>query len=118
MEVILKKSKITNAILKQTQRSTSIDFNVGVTLGWVYFNKTQYMIIYRSDLNNLSMYLLFKHVVSAFHQSSNKWTAEVVFDGNYAPHYYEFNTQEERDLFVTTIKKSMAESIRKGQFFI
>ena len=39
MEVILKKTKITNSILKQTLRSTEIDLKIGEILGWCIYDK-------------------------------------------------------------------------------
>jgi len=45
MEIILKRSKITNSILKQSLRSTEIDLNVGEILGGVYLIKQSILFV-------------------------------------------------------------------------
>lgn len=117
MEVILKKSKITNSILKQTQRSSMIDLNVSESLGWGMYDKAKYMVLYRSDLNSISRYLMFERIDLKFHATTNKYTAEVIC-GRYTPLCYEFTTESERDLFLKSINNRKESAKQKGQFFI
>ena len=122
MEVILKKSKITNSILKQALRSTEIDFKVGEILGWCIYDKMKYIICYRSDIKSLSRFPMFKDLTTEQrHKSINgydNFVVNVSLGGNYTPLTYVSKTKEENESFVELLKKAKHNAEIKGQFFV
>ena len=50
MEILLKKSKITASILKQTVSATFSDMKNSSVLGWCIFNKVKYIVFYNNFL--------------------------------------------------------------------
>ena len=58
MEVLLKKTKITLSILKQTLKSNEFDLIRGEVLGWciAFREREKYIVIYRHDTNELSKF--------------------------------------------------------------
>ena len=122
MEVILKKSKITNSILKQTLRSTEIDLNVGEVLGWCLFGKSKYIVCYRSDVKGLSIFPMFKEIeVEPKYKDSveNKtYLVEVKLVGNYVPLKYTCSDENDKIKFVETLKKAKHNAESRGQFFL
>jgi len=56
MEVLLKKTKITLSILKQALKSNEFDLEMGEVLGWCIAFREKYIVIYRHDTNELSMF--------------------------------------------------------------
>lgn len=126
MEVILKKSKITSSILKQTLRSTEIDLKVGEILGWCLFNKRKYIVCYRRDIKGLSIYPLFKEIefgksFSPDNQSENvvvTWWVKVKLGGIYVPISYTTKDENEKDEFVKLLKTVKHNAESYGQFFL
>ncbi len=119
MEVILKKSKITNSILKQALRSTEIDFKIGEILGWCIYDKMKYIICYRSDIKSLSRYPMFKDLITEErHKESEKYAVKVSFGRNYTPLTYVSKTKEENEDFVQLLKIAKHNAEIKGQFFV
>lgn len=62
MEVILKKSKITASILKQSLISVQSDFKKSICLGWVFYLKTKYMVLYDPETKVTTKYLVIKSI--------------------------------------------------------
>lgn len=127
MEVLLKKTKITNSILKQTLRSTSVDFKKGDILGWCLYGKYgKYIVCYRSDINTLSMYPMFKDIevgesyapTEGYTNTKVGYWIKVKLGGNYIPITYTESTKEAKDDFVDTLKKAKHLAEIKGQFYI
>lgn len=122
MEVILKKTKITNSILKQTLRSTEVDLNLGEILGWCLFGKTKYIVCYRSDVKRLSIFQMFKEikVEEKYKDNINNKTflVEVNLWGNYVPLRYIFSNENDKTNFVETLKKAKHNAEIRGQFFL
>jgi hypothetical protein len=122
MEVILKKTKITNSVLKQTLRSSEIDLKVGEILGWCLFNKLKYIVCYRSDIKGLSIFPMFKEVeVYPNYKDSieNKtFLVEVKLGGNYIPLKYTFSDENNKNNFIETLNKAKNCSEIRGQFFL
>ena len=119
MEVILKKTKITNSILKQALRSTEIDFKVGKVLGWCIYDKMKYIVLYRSDINSLSRFPMFKDLVTQVrHNESLKFSVVVSIGGNYTPLTYVSKTNEENEEFAILLKKVKRLAEVNGQFFV
>lgn len=122
MEVLLKKTKITNSILKQALRSTEIDFKVGEILGWCIYEKLKYIVCYRSDIKSLSRFPMFKDLTTEQrHKSINgydNFAVNVSLGGNYTPLTYVSKTKEENEEFVELLKKVKHSAEVKGQFFV
>jgi hypothetical protein len=122
MEVILKKTKITNSTLKQSLRSTEIDFKVGEILGWCIYEKLKYIVCYRSDIKSLSRFPMFKDLTTEQrHKSINgydNFAVNISLGGNYTPLTYVSKTKEENDEFVELLKKIKHNAEIKGQFFV
>lgn len=122
MEIILKKSKITNSILKQALRSTEIDFKVGEILGWCIYDKMKYIICYRSDIKSLSRFPMFKDLTTEQrHKSINgydNFAVNVSLGGNYTPLTYVSKTKEENEEFAELLKKVKHNAEIRGQFFV
>lgn len=119
MEVILKKTKITNSILKQALRSTGTDFKVGEILGWCIYDKMKFIVCYRYDIKCLSKYPMFKDlIVQESQNESEKYAVKVSFGRNYTPLTYISKTKEESEEFIELLKKVKQDAETKGQFFV
>ena len=122
MEVILKKSKITNSILKQTLRSTEVDLNVGEILGWCLFGKAKYIVCYRSDVKGLSIFPMFKEIEVKPKYKDNienkTFLVEVKLGGNYLPLKYTCSNENDKTKFVETLNKAKHNAEIRGQFFL
>jgi hypothetical protein len=122
MEVILKKTKITNSILKQALRSTEIDLRVGEILGWCIYDKMKYIVCYRSDIKSISRFPMFKDLTTEQrHKAINgfdNFAVNVSLGGNYTPLTYVSKTKEENDSFVSLLKKVKHNAEIRGQFFL
>jgi len=122
MEVILKKTKITNSILKQSLRSTEIDLRVGEILGWCIYDKMKYIVCYRSDIKSISRFPMFKDLTTEQrHKAINgfdNFAVNVSLGGNYTPLTYVSKTKEENDSFVSLLKKVKHNAEIRGQFFL
>ena len=60
MEVMLKKAKITNSILKQTKNSHISDIQKGRVLGFCQFEKFDFIVLHRPDINELSKFPMYR----------------------------------------------------------
>lgn len=126
MEIILKKTKITSSILKQTLRSTEDDLKISDVLGWCIYNKMKYMILYRDDLKSLSKYPIYKEIeVGENRDTSNNYEiikdgfwVKVKLDGNYVPLSYTCSDESEKDSFIETLGRVKNTALIEGQFFI
>ena len=119
MEVILKKTKTTNSILKQALRSTEIDLKVGEILGWCIYDKMKYIICYRSDIKSLSKFPMFKDLITKEERTeSNRFAVNLSLGGNFIPLTYLSETKEENEDFIKLLKKIKHDAEIKGQFFI
>lgn len=118
MEVVLKKTKITASILKQTLRSTSVDLSVGEIIGWCVFgNSGKYIVCYRSDTKGLSIYPMFKEI-QARKLHKDDIEVKVILSGNYLPLLYEFDSENQKDAFIDVLEKAKHAAQVRGQFFI
>lgn len=62
MEILLKKSKITASILKQTVGAFVSDLKDSNVLGWCIFNKCKYIVLYNEKNNRLTKQLYYRDV--------------------------------------------------------
>jgi hypothetical protein len=108
--------------LKQSLRSTKIDFKVGEILGWCIYEKLKYIVCYRSDIKSLSRFPMFKDLTTEQrHKSINgcdNFAVNISLGGNYTPLTYVSKTKEENDEFVELLKKIKHNAEIKGQFFV
>lgn len=126
MEVILKKTKITNSILKQTLRSTEHQLKNGEILGWCLHDKIKYIVCYVSNLQELSIYPMFKEIEFGKSYAPNEgysnvevgYWVKVKLGGNYIPLQYSTKDENEKDKFIKTLEKAKHLAIVRGQFFI
>lgn len=126
MEIVLKKSKITPSILKQTLRSTEIDLNVGEVLGWCLYGKAKYIVCYRSDTKGLSIYPMFKEIeFGKSYAPDDKYSnveigywVKVKLGGNFIPLTYTTKDEKEKNKFIECLNKAKHNAESRGQFFI
>jgi len=126
MEVILKKTKITSSVLKQTLRSTEKDLQSGSILGWCLFGKAKYIVCYRTDLKSLSIFPMFESIeFGETFDNSDRYKnvrtgfwIQIKLGGNYVPLSYTSKDEADRDSFIETLKKAKMYAISNGQFFI
>ena len=123
MEVILKKTKITQAILKQAITSTLIDLNKGEILGWCLYKDYRYLVCYRSDINTLTKYLMIDEVTSTpkFYdgKDTGKHTIKVnFFHKSFIPKEYISDNETARDEAISILKTAKQVAQTRGQFFI
>lgn len=122
MEVLLRKYKITTSILKQTLRSTEVDLNVGEILGWCLYGKAKYIVCYRSDINSLSIFPLFREIsVEPKYNGSEKnksYVVAVKLGGNFIPLEYQFSDEDGKSNFIETLEHAKEKAENKGQFYI
>ena len=121
MELMLKKTKITSSILKQSLRSTGHDFLNGEVLGWCVFNGSKYIVCYRSSSCNVSIFPMFKEAkkTSTPKDGSNmEYRIEVKLGGRYVSLMYYNTNESDADEFIELLNKvkNLAESA--GQFYI
>ena len=118
MEVILKKTKITTSILKQTLRSTAMDLSVGDILGWCVYGKFgKYIVCYRNDTKVVSIYPMFKDIGSV-HVENNAYTVQVKLGGGFLPFKYTCTDENDKNKFIETLKKAKNIAEARGQFFV
>ncbi len=110
MEVILKKSKITNSILKQTI-SPKLDMNLSnyQNLGWCIYNKERYIILYDAENSLLYRLLTFDRI-----DINEEKTRMALCKSRYTPRYLDY-TKELHDLLLDIHDNAIN---TKGQFYI
>jgi len=126
MEVILKKTKITSSVFKQTLRSTETDLNIGEILGWCLYKNSKYIVCYRSDIKGLSYYPLFKEIEFGKSYAPNEqyvnieigYWVKVKLGGNYIPLNYSTKSEDEKNKFIETLTNAKHNAEIKGQFFL
>ena len=122
MEIILKKTKITNSILKQTLRSTEIDLKLGEILGWCVFNGIKFIVCYRSDVHGLSIFPMFYELIPEQRfkgiNGFDNFAVNVKIGNGFKPLVFVFSTHKENEDFISLLNKIKFKSQSKGQFFI
>jgi len=116
---MLRKTKITNSILKQSSRSTENDLTMGEILGWCVYSKYQYIICFYQ--NRVSYFPLFKELIKreAPKDGSNmEWRVEVKLGGNFVSWYYYDNNESDADKFIELLNGVKEKAKSLGQFYI
>lgn len=131
MEVILKKTKITSSILKQTTNATENnlkDANFRV-LGWCRYvvNKHtyKYILLYNENKQELVRYLFFSEIKEVYvndykgrdYYSPEKFNIEVKTP-NFMDKVYTFKTQKERDDFAHDLRVIKNRAEEAGQIYL
>ena len=112
MEIILKKTKITASILKQTLRPNINEFKCFDVIGWCVYDKQKWIVIFKdNDLKKLPL---------GFEVEVDKYnTFKVYFK---VPRYiavgYDFPTSNDAQEFIERLKFIKESAIEIGQFYI
>ena len=118
MEVILKKTKITNSILKQALRSTHTDLSNGKILGWCLFGKFGKKIVcYRDDTHVLSIFPMFKEI-ECIPIENNSFRLKINLEGHNSPLFYFCVDENSKNDLIETLNKAKHIAQIRGQFFI
>ena len=123
MEVVLKKSKITNSIIKQTLIANISDLTNSDVLGWCLVDKKiHYIVLYNSSTNELRKYLMINKIsfdTPYPHQyDTPNYLLTINFGVNYIEHNYKFDTLKEVEDFKSTLERIKTEALTKGQFYL
>src|ERR1035437_6494922 len=103
MEVILKKTKVTSSILKQTLIAKVIDLETFEVLGFCISKNQKWIVLYKSSTNELRKYIMIKEVcVETDHSDKPNWV-KVKFGGNWASLSYQTGNEEESQEFAKLI---------------
>lgn len=131
MEVILKRTKITSSILKQTVSAKEEDLkNTSFkVLGWCnyYINKHtfKYILLYNESTAELRRYLFFTELENAYindyrgrHYYSPEKFQLIIKMPNFADRVHTFNTEKERDDFSHDLRVIKNRAEQAGQIYI
>ena len=121
MEVMLKKAKITNSILKQTKNSHISDIQKGRVLGFCQFEKFDFIVLHRPDINELSkfpMYRDFKIRPSQSYDDDKRNVVQVSFDFRYSEVFFELQNESLALDFLERLKVIKMNAKSLGQFYV
>lgn len=131
MEVILKKTKITSSIIKQTVKASektlmNSDYEV---LGWCnYFSgkyRYKYILLYNSKTSDLKVYLFFGRLENEYindykgrdYYSPEKFNLKVITP-NFVETVYTFEKEYDRDSLAKTLEEIKKLAEQKGQIYL
>lgn len=131
MEVVLKKSKITNSIIKQTLSATedvlkSADYKV---LGWCNYvvgkNRYKYILLYNQKTSDLKKYLTFgslkkvhyNEYIGRNHSTPEKFNLEIITP-NFTTKIHTFEKEAERDSFAKDLEVLKKRAEELGQIYL
>jgi hypothetical protein len=118
MEIILKKSKITNSILNQTLIANVIDLKTADVLGFCVIKNQKWIVLYKSATNELKKYLMFKEVVAETDHSDKPTWVKVNFGGIWVSKSYQTENEEGSKEFVKLMNTIKHKAENCGQFFL
>jgi hypothetical protein len=118
MEVILKKTKITSAVFKQTLTANSFDFETFEVLGFCVINNQKWILMYKSSTKELRKYLMFTDLKNEVNNSDLRYTVKVIFDNNYVPKTYATKDENESLDFIKTLNTVKHKAVTHGQIFL
>ena len=110
MEIILKKTKITSSILKQTLIANYIDLKTSEFLGWCIHNEICWMVFYKN--NSLSKFPKIKKIVET---PDNSLLLIVVSGGEQT---YTFTSKEQYNDRLKMFKELKHSADKITQFYI
>ena len=117
MEVLLKKSKITNSILTQTLEASFSDIKKFKTLGFCVFNKRRYIILYNEDTNELRKFPMIRDVIKS-PGNQESLIVKTIFGHNYIPRIFKCEDKEGVEKVMQTFKDIKRHAIANGQIFL
>jgi len=118
MEIILKKSKITNSILAQTITASTSDLKSSDVLGWCVYKKHKYIVLYDSVTNELRKYLMFKEVSAESKYTFEPFSVKVYFGIEFNSLHYQTKNELESQELIEQLEEVKQQAIIKGQFFL
>lgn len=122
MEVVLKKTKLTASILKQSLRASIDDFENGEVLGWCVYSYDQYILLYRKDISAVKKYLLFNGIKKTEeggqHEIPVRYLTKVNFGNNKVELTYTESTAQRRDSICEILENAKKSALDKGQIYI
>lgn len=121
MEVILKKSKITNAILKQTKSAGISDIVKGNVLGFCQFEKFDFIVLHRPDINEISKFPMYRDFAirpSQSYDDDKRNVVTVSFDFRYSEVFFELQNESLALDFIERLKVIKMNAKSLGQFYI
>jgi hypothetical protein len=121
MEILLKKTKITKAILEQIVSTNYTECqeyskNPDSILGWCIVKDVRWVIFYNQISNKVSklpLYQIYKNDTG-----NGEFLLHCWHNTRFIQKIYSFDTEEERDLRKTQFEKIAEMALTKGQFFI
>lgn len=117
MEVILKKTKITNSLLKQVLLVSLWNLTSYDVLGWCVYDKKRWIILYHSLTHDIRKYPLIFKIVETL-ETQNDYKVKVSFVSKFDPLNYEDKTEKEQHETYEKLRWLKEQSEIKGQFFI
>ena len=129
MEVILKKTKITSNIIKQTNSANVSDLKTFEVLGWCNYkvgkHTHKYILLYKSATQELRVYLYFRDLKEVYinddrgrdYYTPEKFNLETKTP-NYVDKVYTFLKEDERDNFKKLLLEIKHQADIKGQIYV
>lgn len=126
MEVLLRKTKITQSILKQTQNIDISNMQGYEVLGWCYFKDVQVILFYSGGENKLRQYPMWKELRETsypVYERSNgtvdpaRYDLQVVFTPKLHK-YYSYTSENLRGVATDNLRSAKSEAFQNGQIFI
>ena len=117
MEVVLKKTKLTNSIMSQVLTLQPTEKTGFSSLGFCVYKKTKWIVLYNEDNNELRKYPMFTKVEKLIDHSPNPFQVRVTFPTFVARPYTLLSDNEVKNLisFFNSVKD---DAIDKGQIFL
>lgn len=117
MEIILKKTKITSSIIKQSTRSTLQDLRTGEILGWCMYDKLSRIVCYNPTTATISIYVMYKSLET---RCTPRDGHEVIvrLPGNFIPYTYRFENEVDQQEAAEVLERAKTSAQEKGQFYI
>jgi len=117
MEIILKKTKITSSILKQSTGSTLQDLRTGEILGWCMYDKLPRIVCYNATSQTISIYVMYRSLET---RCTPRDGHEVIvrLPGNYVPYTYRFENEVDQQEAAEVLERAKASAQEKCQFYI
>jgi len=121
MDVILKKSKITGAVITQSMLCKIDDLVDSKIIGWCIFKTVKFIIIYFESQNIIKkfplLYTLRIYPKDEENPESSKWIVSVNYSYQTRVDYL-FDNEDQAKQTETKINEGKKIAVQKGQFYI
>jgi hypothetical protein len=125
MEVLLKKSKITSSILKQTLIASFSNLKTYDVIGFCVVKGDKWIVLYESSTKEIRKFLMFKDVVIEVENKPDGqgnleelFYVVVKFEGRYLNKKFISTDKSEAEESLTLFNDIKLKAKTKGQFFI